>query len=74
MSCDSCQQSLNSVSCCERSEAGDNGALLRKTFLDILSLVIGKLRSQEPHIAIDVASVSAQVREISFSHEYKLRS
>jgi hypothetical protein len=70
MSCDSCRRYLGSVS----GKARDKGALFCKTLLDILSLVIGKLRSQEPHIAIDVALMSAQVREISFSHEYKLRS
>jgi hypothetical protein len=70
MSCDSCQRCLDSVSCCEGFEVRDNGTLLRKTLLDISALVIGKMRSQEPHIAIDVALMSTQVREISFSHEY----
>lgn len=70
MSRDSCRWCLDSVS----AKARDKGTLFRKTLLDILSLVIGKLRSQEPHIALDVTLMGAQVREISFSHEYNLRS
>ena len=71
MSCELCRLSLDTFSCRERfGKARDNGTLLRKTLLDIIALVIGKLPSQEPHIAIDVALMSAQVREISFSHEY----
>jgi len=70
MSRDSCRRYLHSVS----GKARDKGALFRKTLLGVLSLVTGKPRSQQPHIAIDVALMSAQVREISFSHEYKLRS
>src|SRR5262245_20874591 len=66
----SCRRCLDLVS----GKARNKGTLFRKTLLDILSLVIGKLRSQEPHTALDVTLMSAQVREISFSHEHNLRS
>jgi hypothetical protein len=65
MSRDSYRWCLDSVS----GKARDQGTLFRKTLLDIVSLVIGKLRSQQPHVALDVTLMSAQVREISFSHE-----